>query len=904
MKVLGAILFVIELTLVVHGQSRSIEKQRLLDSLNLIIRNPKSHDTSLASTYVALSNILYVSDLDTMIPLCEIALGIAQDALANDPAKIIKKSILISLAAALNNIGYVYDTQGYKSKGLEYYRRSLEIQEEIGDKKGISISLNNIGYAYSTQGDIPKGLEYYQRSLKIQEEIGDKEGIARSLKNIGYTHHTQGNISEGLLYYHRNHQILNEMGDKEGIADILNTIGAAYDDNGDTLLALDFYQQSLQIREEIGDKKGIAASLNNIGFFYEKLGYVLKSLEYYQKSIEINKQVDDKKGLAVMYNNIGLIYNDLGSIEKAVKYYQMSLKLSEQISDIKMVSVSLCSIGLLHNGQGNNNIALEYHNKSLKLRQQIDDKKLISTCLNNIGYSYALSKKYSLALEYFNKSLRINENIGNKVGMSLDYNNIGSLYRKQKKYRLAIDYFMKSLGIKKGMQYKKKRVLTLINIGLAYFDMGLLADSKTYAKKALKLGKELGYPFRIEAASELLYKIFSRTNDFKKALEMYELHIQMRDSINNEETQKVAIKQNMKYEYEKQHLSDSLETSKELALKDIEIEKQEAEAKAERTTKYGLYGGLALVLVIALVLARSVKQKKRANEEILAQKLEVEKSKLHIEELHKEVTDSIHYAAHIQNAILTSDTYWQRMLPNHFVFFKPRDIVSGDFYWAYETPTKKKIWIAADCTGHGVPGGFMSMLGNTFLNEIIIEQQIEGADKILDSLRDHIIKALASDVGTDEGLEMKDGMDIALCILHPDMTLEYSGANNPLWILSDRSEVSANAKITPNETSKMFLHEIKAAKQPIGKYTQMTPFTSHKIKLETGDQVCTFSDGFPDQFGGDKLKKYMSKKLKKFLLSISHKPMEEQKELLMQEFENWRKDTEQVDDVCVIGVRI
>ena len=374
------------------------------------------------------------------------------------------------------------------------------------------------------------------------------------------------------------------------------------------------------------------------------------------------------------------------------------------------------------------------------------------------------------------------------------------------------------------------------------------------------------------------------------------------------------------------------------------------------------YGLLAIVGIWVLLLLQTKRLKVRQkelvmevraatvelrdkNKEIATQRDIAEEQKIIVEELHQEVTDSIEYAAHIQNAILTGDSYWQRMLPEHFVFFKPRDIVSGDFYWAYECPVGtvsrastsargevrgdlesesdrdkevrgKKIWIAADCTGHGVPGGFMSMLGNTFLNEIVIEQRIHEASNILNSLREHIIKALSSDMDSDDGFEMMDGMDLALCILHADNTLEYAGANNPLWIISKKNQLSKqssktsdeqveeNVKVITNETEDLFLHEIKADKQPIGKYMIMTPFVSHKVKLVPGDQIYIFTDGFSDQFGGPKFKKYMARRLRKCFFSIADKPMHLQKELMLKEFDDWRKDNEQVDDVCVIGVRV
>ena len=914
MKTYFTILFILGTSLAVKAQNFSKVEQTKLDSLNLIINSPASHDTSLANAYIAMTHILSVSNPDTDLYMSTKVRTITEKALEAYAPPLVKKSLLTSLAHGFIHIGNVYKDRGEIEKCLAYYHKSLKIAEELGNKAGIARSLNNIGNVYKNQGEIEKCLAYYHKSLKIAEELGNKSGIALSLNNIGIVYFNRGEIEKCLAYYHKSLKIAEELGNKAGIARSLNNIGNVYKNQGEIEKCLAYYHKSLKIDEELGNKAGISSSLNNIGVVYFNQGEIEKCLEYFHKSLKIAEELGNKAGIARSLNNIGGVYKHQGEIEKCLDYYHRSLKIAEELGNKAGIARSLSNIGLVYSDQGE-----------------------LEKCL-----------------AYYHKSLKIREELGNKQGIAMSLNNIGFIYYDKGTYELA----------------------------------------QNYAKKSMEIAKELGYPNEIKSAANLLYKVYNKTHKYKDALAMYELFINMRDSISNEETQKASIKQNMQYEYEKQSLADSLETSKELALKDIEIDKQKAEAKAERTTKYGLFGGLALVLVIAFVLARSVKQKKKANKEISLQKEAVEKSKLHIEELHKEVTDSIHYAAHIQNAILTSDAYWQRMLPEHFVFFKPRDIVSGDFYWAYECPTGtvssvstsargevrgKKIWIAADCTGHGVPGGFMSMLGNTFLNEIVIEQGVHDAAEILNKLRDHIIKALASDVGDDEGLEMKDGMDLALCILHPGNMLEYAGANNPLWILSSvsnklplppggksdggktphenpiqesagapfraavdsgagrageeregdspgedpnaashtarsasrptgldsaRDDIGSSARITTSENGRYTLTEIKADKQPIGKYTHMTPFTSHKLQLQPGDQIYTFTDGYPDQFGGPKLKKYMSKRLKKFLFTIADKPMIKQKELILAEFEDWRKDTEQVDDVCIVGVRI
>ncbi len=239
-------LFILLMPSVLLGQF-SDDEQHQIDSLTAIINDKTSHDTSLASAYVGLSEILYVSNLDTVIPLCIKAKEIAETALITRPSVMVTNSLLKTLAGALNNIGFIYKQQGGIPQALEYYQKSLEIKKEINNNKGIANSLNNIGRIYEQQGDIPKALEYYHKSLKIREEIGNKAGIAESLNNIGFIYKQQGDIPEALEYYHKSLKIREEAGNKAGIAESLNNIGLIYQNQGDSSKAMEYYQNSLKI---------------------------------------------------------------------------------------------------------------------------------------------------------------------------------------------------------------------------------------------------------------------------------------------------------------------------------------------------------------------------------------------------------------------------------------------------------------------------------------------------------------------------------------------------------------------------------------------------------------------------------------------------------------------------------
>ena len=266
------------------------------------------------------------------------------------------------------------------------------------------------------------------------------------------------------------------------------------------------------------------------------------------------------------------------------------------------------------------------------------------------------------------------------------------------------------------------------------------------------------------------------------------------------------------------------------------------------------------------------------------QKVIIEQQHELLNQSHKDITDSINYAKKIQDALMTSSVYMKDILQNSFVFFKPKDVVSGDFYWVHKTLDNIVYFTVADCTGHGVPGAFMSMIGNSLLNEVIIEDKIESPAEILDKLRELLIKSLRQ----QGEAESKEGMDIALCKLDfGKKIVEYAGAFNPLFHVREGE-----------------LTEYNPDNQPIGSFSgKGVPFTNHRIKLKPNDMIYISSDGYPDQFGGPKGKKFLKRRFIELLLKVSDKPINEQEKIMKSVFENWMGEEDQIDDVCVMGVR-
>ena len=301
-----------------------------------------------------------------------------------------------------------------------------------------------------------------------------------------------------------------------------------------------------------------------------------------------------------------------------------------------------------------------------------------------------------------------------------------------------------------------------------------------------------------------------------------------------------------------------------------------------KRTKTMLLFGMIFIVFVSIVLVQAYRSKNKSNILLAEQKLQIEEQKHLVEEKNQEIIDSINYAKRIQSAILPQDDFFAQHLPKSFVVYEPKDIVAGDFYWM-SAKNGSVLFAAADCTGHGVPGALVSVVCNNSLNRAVKEFDLSSPAEILDKTRELVVAEFEK---SEE--EVKDGMDIALCSLSGN-TIQFAGAHNPIWIIKKGATE---------------IEETKANKQPIGKFDEPVPYQGHTFDLNQGDRFYIFSDGFADQFGGEKGKKYKSSNFKRFLLSIQDCSIEEQKNKVLQEFHSWKGDYEQLDDVCVIGVEI
>ena len=749
----------------------------------------------------------------------------------------------------------MYDTS------ITYSKNAESLAEKLNYQKGIASACRNIGIAYAQEGDLSKALEYFLKGLTTNKQAGNKSGIANSLSDIGNIYAYEVNYPKALQYDSMALAINIEMGNKNSIASAHTNMGLIYMYQGNYPRALENDFKALDVFSMLNDKEGCATSLSNIGIVYSSQGKYAQALEYYFKSLAINQELDDKTGIASNMDNIGIIYDDQQSHTKALEYYFKSLAINQEIGNKKGIATDFGNIGASYYTQNNYTKALEYYNKSLPLYSDMEDNRGVSLTYGNMGDVYgkraneALARDdiagsdslYKKALGYDKNALALSKEIGDKDNIAINFSNIGGILTKQKKY----------------------------------------AAAKSYLDSSLILSKDIGDKENIKGAYTFMTVLDSSTGNYKAALQDYKKCIIYKDSLVNEENTKKTVQAEMNYDFEQKQAIEKAGQEKKDAIAAQERNKQ-------KLIRNSFITGFIFMLVLAFFIFRGYLQKQKANkiitqqkEEVERQKILVEQQKMMVEQKNKDILDSITYAKRLQDAILPPMSLIKQYLPESFVLYKPKDIVAGDFYWMEKVGDTILI-AAADCTGHGVPGALVSVVCSNALNRTVKEFHITEPGKILDKVRDLVLETFEK---SDDNVQ--DGMDVSIAAIsytpmaNGFIQMQWSGANNSLWFVHSKE-----------------MREIAADKQPIGKYYKSVPFNTHNVTLQKGDTLYLFTDGYADQFGGEKGKKFKYKQLQEKLLAISHQSLAEQKNILETTLETWRGGLEQVDDILVMGIKV
>jgi serine phosphatase RsbU (regulator of sigma subunit) len=529
-------------------------------------------------------------------------------------------------------------------------------------------------------------------------------------------------------------------------------------------------------------------------------------------------------GYACSLNLKGNLYESFGEYEKALQFCLKANKLAIEIKDRETESETCSQLGMIYTRLCNFSKALDYYREGLGIREELNDENAVASSLNRIGMIMRLTKKYDESLKYYFNSLEIR--IKNKQTTSIPWTLLGlaSTYEEMQKTSEALDYY------EQGMIGGDKRctLQCMMGSGRVYSIMGNAAKAEESLEESLKMALELRAQALVAEAYSGLANHYESTGQVDKALKSYKQYQKARESVQSDEAQS--------------------------KFRNIEI-------------------------------SHAIEKSEKEKEIYRLRHIELKEAYDIIEEKNNDITSSINYARRIQHAILPKPSEISGLNEKIFMLYLPKDIISGDFYW-FSRVGKKLIVTAGDCTGHGVPGALMSMLGISFLEEIVNNRMITESGLILNELRKEVQRALHQKGIRDEA---KDGMDVSLCVIDKTKNMiQYSGANNNLYLMRNGE-----------------LIEFHADRMPIGIYDIVDrDFTSHNIPSLPGDAIYMFSDGYADQFGGPNHKKFKYTTLKTLLIGIHKLPLAEQKQILEKQFFDWKGNSEQIDDVLILGMKI
>ena len=605
-----------------------------------------------------------------------------------------------------------------------------------------------------------------------------------------------------------------------------------------------FYaKKALSISLGINYHKGSGRAYNAIGAFYNAKGEYQKALLNFIEGYKVYEKINATRSMSNLQNSMGNTYLGILDTGKALLSYTKSYNLASIDSNKYMMGISSIGLGNIHMLRKQFPVALNFFNRAKNIFQATPKALYpLSVSYTLIGNALIELNKFNEAFMNFNKAVEQFKTLNNTYGIAATYQVMGDAYRRQKDSDRSLQYFLKSFDI--------------------------FAERKAYDD--------------LKNVSLNISEVYKEQKNFEKALEYFTKYNTYKDSVFNATSNEQLL---------------DVETKYQTGKKEQEIEVQKLKVKEQLFQRNVLIISVIVVILVLGLVYNRYSVKRKANTDLSRANSTLELKNAIIEQKNSEITDSIKYAQRIQNAILPSLQRFSQALPQSFIIYKPKDIVSGDFYWM-ETLLPEQhggegnliLFAAADCTGHGVPGALVSVICRDALNRTVKEMGITEPGKILDKVRELVLDTFGQNETHNTKNEVQDGMDISLCALNiQTKQLRWSGANNPLWI---------HKKNTSD------IVQIKGNKQPIGLHINPTPFTTHTVNLTDGDQIYIFTDGIADQFGGPKGKKFKYKQLSEFLLEHANNSLTVVSEKLNLKFEEWRGALEQVDDVLIIGVKI
>jgi len=619
------------------------------------------------------------------------------------------------------------------------------------------------------------------------------------------------------------------------------------------------------------------ASYNKAKNLYFEQHYI-EAIEAFEKYM---LKENDIKTTADCYHYIGISYYMVGDHEMASKSIFENLELNKNFNDIEGVGNAYNNLGAIYDVQKKYEEALNYYQKSLDVSKKLKDTISIAASLNNIASAKINLNRNEEAFVDLWKALKINEKYEQTYAIILNHRNIGNIYNNIGDLENALKHHTISLDLSIELEHQQTISASYENVGEDYIKFGDYNKSIEYLKKSYDISKSLDLLYYTQVACKNLSIAYDSLNMPDSSLLYYKLYSSARDSVFSKENQEYTSYLDIKYKT-KEKENEILKMTHRDEIQKHEIQKQEI------TNNLLLLIAAVVSITGFIIILLYKKTKKALTSNVIMSSI--------LQEKNKDITDSIMYAKNIQHGIISTPENFNKDVKKSFVMFEPKDIVSGDFYWDLNLG-HTQYFAAVDCTGHGVPGAMLSIIGHTALNRAIRENNLREPSDILAKLNEVLAETF------EEERNVKDGMDLSLCKLdRKKKILTCASANNPVYIVRDTNKTKLD-NYTSLEHGTKTLYKIDADKHSIGSGVGFE-YKNHTIQLEEGDTIYIFSDGFADQFGGERGKKYKYRQFQQFLMNISDLHEDEQLSLLKKEFTDWKKDIEQIDDVLVIGVNI
>lgn len=683
------------------------------------------------------------------------------------------------------------------------------------------------------------------------------------------------------------------------------TIGYAYYNRNSYDSALKHLNSSHNLALKNNLQDWVAINLNRIGNVYQLKSKYNLALEAYSKAAKINRERNDKQQLARVLVNMGSVYTLTCNNTKSIELMLEALKTFEAISNKNGIAWTSLSISRLFNRIDVNDRALHYAEQALNEYKSLNDQIGVTLSMTELANIYYRNCQYPKALSIAKQVLKINNHDGNKHGKAANHLLIGIIYFKMDSLLPALQNLDIAQNLKQTLNDSVDLSRLNLYLGNVYEAMGNHSKAIHFLNASTQIAQNQGLANELGDIYLSLSSIYQKLGNDKLALDYYQNYSAIKDSINANDISHLE----MQYNFEKREQElEFLNQQKEAA--------QKANIKRQRTFIFIILSVLIISIAFTLVIFHFLKEKQKNNNLLLERNAEIEQQKQEIQtqcefansqrdqiaKQQQQITDSITYASRIQKAILPCPETIKQLLNDYFIFYLPKNIVSGDFYWISPIADGRIAVVAADCTGHGIPGALMSMLGATLLKELSSIKDVT-AGNILSHLRSLVIDVLhqSGRVG-----DSQDGMDMALLLFDKDkQQLQFAGAYMPLLIGRSTSLPEVSCPSSKFRNDDFCIYEIKGDKMPIGFHVVGDqPFTTQTINYLHSDTFYIFSDGYTDQFGGANHSKYMLINLKKFLLNIQTLPLADQGEMIISNYEEYKGKERQMDDVIFWGIKV